>query len=36
MKELPRSFHKKRKWICPSCGKVRMEKPKKETKDPGN
>ncbi len=28
MKEEPRSFHKKRKWICPKCGKARMQSPK--------
>lgn len=26
MKELKRPFHKMRKWICPKCGKVRMER----------
>lgn len=25
MKEEKRTFHKKRKWICPKCGKVRMQ-----------
>jgi transposase-like protein len=25
MKEEKRSFHKKRKWICPFCGTVRMQ-----------
>ena len=30
MKEEKRSFHKQRKWICPQCGKVRMQqKPRK-------
>lgn len=25
MKEQKRSFHKKRKWACPKCGKIRMQ-----------
>ena len=25
MVEQKRSCHKKRKWVCPRCGKVRME-----------
>jgi hypothetical protein len=25
MREEKRSFHKKRKWICPVCGKARMQ-----------
>lgn len=25
MKEQKRSFHKRRKWICPKCGKVRFQ-----------
>lgn len=25
MREEKRSFHKKRKWKCPHCGKVRMQ-----------
>lgn len=25
MKEEKRSFHKKRKWICPNCGMVKMQ-----------
>ena len=25
MKEQRRSFHKKRKWICPRCKRARME-----------
>jgi rubrerythrin len=25
MREEKRSFHKKRKWICPVCGTVRMQ-----------
>ena len=28
MKEISRAFHKQRKWVCPKCGKVRMQKPK--------
>ena len=31
MKEERRSFHKKRKWICPQCGKVRMQQQKPKT-----
>ena len=27
MREEKRSFHKKRKWICPICGKARMQGP---------
>ena len=26
MKESKRSHHKQRKWTCPTCSKVRMEK----------
>ncbi len=25
MREQKRIFHKKRKWICPRCGKIRMQ-----------
>jgi len=25
MKEQKRTYHKKRKWICPRCGAVRMQ-----------
>jgi Zn finger protein HypA/HybF involved in hydrogenase expression len=25
MREEKRSFHKKRKWICPKCGRARMQ-----------
>jgi transposase-like protein len=25
MREEKRSFHKKRKWICPHCGRARMQ-----------
>lgn len=28
MSEQRRSFHKQRKWVCPRCGKTRMQKPK--------
>jgi len=31
MKEDKRSHHKKRKWVCPVCGKVRMQ-PVKQVK----
>ena len=27
MREEKRTFHKKRKWICPICGKARMQGP---------
>jgi ribosomal protein S27AE len=33
MKEEKRSFHKKRKWVCPKCGKVVMEETKKKKKE---
>ena len=26
MRQSPRSHHKKRKWVCPSCGRARMER----------
>jgi len=26
MKEKKRSFHKQRKWVCPRCGRVRMQR----------
>lgn len=32
MKEEKRSFHKRRKWICPKCGKVRFQQPKPKEK----
>jgi len=32
MKEEKRSFHKQRKWICPKCGAVRFQQPKKRDK----
>jgi hypothetical protein len=25
MRELKRTYHKKRKWICPACGRARMQ-----------
>jgi len=31
MKEQKRSFHKKRKWICPKCGRVRFQIVKKKS-----
>ncbi|MEQ8171741.1 MAG: hypothetical protein ABRQ38_22815 [Candidatus Eremiobacterota bacterium] len=33
MVEQKRPFHKKRKWICPVCKKVRMETVKKTRKN---
>lgn len=32
MKEEKRSFHKKRKWICPDCKTVRFQSIKKNNK----
>jgi predicted RNA-binding Zn-ribbon protein involved in translation (DUF1610 family) len=32
MREMKRSYHKKRKWVCPKCGKVVMQIPKKGKK----
>ena len=32
MKELKRSYHKQRKWVCPRCGKSRFQAVKKERK----
>jgi len=26
MEEEKRSFHKRRKWICPRCGRVKMQR----------
>ena len=26
MREQKRTFHKQRKWMCPRCGKARMER----------
>ena len=28
MRETKRSHHKKRKWVCPKCGRARMQMPK--------
>ena len=28
MREEKRSYHKKRKWVCPACGAVRMQQAK--------
>jgi len=30
MKEQKRSFHKRRKWVCPRCGKVRFQEIKEK------
>lgn len=30
MKEIKRSFHKQRKWVCPKCGYVRFQKIRKK------
>ncbi len=30
MREERRSYHKKRKWVCPKCGAVRMQQMKKK------
>ena len=34
MREEKRSFHKRRKWICPKCGRAKMQtaKPKGQAK----
>ena len=32
MKEMKRIYHKKRKWVCPVCGCVRMQQPKTKCK----
>ena len=32
MKEMKRSFHKKRKWVCPTCGRVRFQQAKDKSK----
>lgn len=32
MKEEKRAFHKQRKWICLTCGKVRFQQPKRPDK----
>ncbi len=33
MREQKRVFHKNRKWICPSCGRIRFQRPKKERRE---
>jgi len=30
MREEKRSFHKKRKWVCPRCGRAKMQAAKKK------
>jgi len=30
MKEERRSFHKRRKWVCPKCGAVKFQEIKKK------
>jgi transposase len=30
MREEKRSYHKKRKWVCPNCGAVRMQAQKQK------
>jgi len=30
MREQKRSFHKQRKWICPKCGRARMQQVKRD------
>ncbi len=32
MKELKRTYHKRRKWVCPKCGFVRFQEPTKPMK----
>jgi hypothetical protein len=32
MEELKRAYHKKRKWVCPSCGRVKMQVKSEKTK----
>jgi RNase P subunit RPR2 len=32
MREQKRTYHKKRKWICPACGAVRMQQAKARKK----
>lgn len=31
MRELRRSYHKKRKWVCPVCGRARMQQARRKT-----
>ena len=33
MRESPRSHHKKRKWICPRCGRAKLENPGPKKRD---
>lgn len=35
MREERRSFHKQRKWICPVCGRARMQAAREKGKTPG-
>ncbi len=35
MKEEKRVFHKRRKWVCPKCGAVRMQTPVPKKRFPG-
>lgn len=30
MEEKRRSYHKQRKWVCPRCGRARMERAKEK------
>jgi hypothetical protein len=32
MREMLRSYHKKRKWVCPLCGRARMQAQKRKGK----
>jgi predicted RNA-binding Zn-ribbon protein involved in translation (DUF1610 family) len=33
MREMKRSYHKQRKWVCPECGRVRMQKQDRRRRD---
>ena len=33
MRESPRSHHKRRKWICPQCGRAKLENRKPKARD---
>ena len=33
MEELRRSYHKKRKWRCPKCGRARMQTARRRERD---
>lgn len=35
MREMKRSYHKQRKWICPQCGRVRMQQQSPHRKEEG-